>query len=129
MMDSFRKYLRPLERKGSITTWADTNLKAGENWGKAIEHQLKTADIIVFLVSSDLINTDYIWDVEMPVAFKRRDDGEATIVPVILRDCGWQDTDFAELNALPEKGRPVTTYRTQDDAWFYVYEKLKELLK
>jgi GTPase SAR1 family protein len=129
MMESFRKYLKPLERKGAIKTWADTNLKAGDDWHKAIEHQLNTADIIVFLVSSDLINTDYIWDVEMPIAFKRHDDGEAKIVPIILRDCGWHDTDFAKLNALPEKGRPVTTYRTQDDAWFYVYEKLKELLK
>ena len=127
-LESFRKYLKPLERKGSIQIWDDTKLKAGEDWKSAIENQLNTADIIIFLVSSDLINTDYVWDVEMKTAFARHERNEVHVVPVILRDCGWLDTDFTRFNALPDKGRPVSTFKTQDDAWLLVYEKLKGLI-
>ena len=127
-LDSFRKYLKPLERKGAIQIWDDTKLKAGDVWEVAIENQLNTADIIVFLVSSDLINTDYVWDVEMTTAFARHERGDVHVVPVILRDCGWLDTEFSKFNALPDKGRPVSTFRTQDDAWLLVYEKLKGLI-
>lgn len=128
-LESFKRYLKPLERNKTITVWDDTELTAGEVWEEAIEYQLKTADIIIFLVSSDMIFTDYIWDVEMPIAFRRHQEKTVSIVPVILRDCGWQDTTFGKLNAIPDKGTPITSYRTQDDGWFIVYNKLKDLIK
>jgi hypothetical protein len=129
LLSNFKKHLKALERNGTLETWDDTKLNAGEVWEEAIENQLKTADIIVFLVSADMIFTDYIWDVEMPIAFKRHQEKTVSIVPVILRDCGWQDTTFGKLNAIPDKGTPITSYRTQDDGWFIVYNKLKDLIK
>ncbi len=129
LLSNFKKHLKALERNGTLESWDDTKLGAGEVWEEAIEHQLKTADIIVFLVSADMISTDYIWDVEMPIAFKRHQERSVAIVPVILRDCGWHDTTFGRLNAIPDKGTPITSYRTQDDGWFIVYNKLKDLIK
>jgi internalin A len=127
-LNNFKKQLKPLERNGSIKVWDDSKLVAGEVWKKAIENQLNTADIIVFLVSADMISTDYVWDVEMVIAFDRHKKGEVVVVPVILEDCGWQQTDFKDLNALPEKGRPISTYRNQADGFFLVYEKIVELI-
>jgi hypothetical protein len=129
LLGMFKRHLSPLERNKTIEIWDDTKLNAGENWQEAIKHQLRTADIIVFLVSADMIATNFIWDDEMPIAFGRYQQKQVAIVPIILRDCGWQDTTFGELNAIPEKGTPITSYRPQDDGWNIVYNKLKDLIK
>jgi hypothetical protein len=127
-LNSFKKHLKPLERNGSITMWDDSKLGAGDVWKVAIEYQLSTADIIIFLVSSDMIATDFVWDVEMKIAFSRHISNDVIIVPVILRDCGWQQTNFVNLNALPNKGTPISTFKPQDEGWALVYNKVNELI-
>ncbi|MBK8567695.1 MAG: toll/interleukin-1 receptor domain-containing protein, partial [Saprospiraceae bacterium] len=67
-LDEFKKQLSPLRRLSLMETWDDSHIQPGEEWDKAIKRELKSAHIIVLLISADLINTDYIWDVEMKEA-------------------------------------------------------------
>lgn len=124
-LSTLKTQLSPLRRQGLITTWDDTDLKPGEIWDAAIRRELNAADIIILLVSADLIATDYVWEVEMTAALARE---EATVVPVIIRPCQWQNAPFARLNALPEKGKPISTWANPDEAWAQVVGKIGEVL-
>lgn len=51
-----------------------------------------------------------------------------TVVPVIIRPCQWKNAPFASLNALPEKGKPISTWDIPDEAWAQVVGKIGEAL-
>lgn len=122
------KHLNVLKRQNLISTWSDRQLVAGEEWDKRIKSELSQADIILLLVSSDFIATDYVWDIEIQRALERHERGEARVIPIILRPCLWSVAPFAKLNALPNKGKPISEYNNKDEAWAEIAEKLRVLV-
>jgi TIR domain len=58
---------------------------AGKEWENEIDKHLKTADIILLLISSDFLVSDYCYDVEVKKAMERHDAGEAHMIPIVLR--------------------------------------------
>ncbi len=66
-----------LKRQGVITAWHDRRIDAGDNLDKEISHYLEEADIVLLLVSSDFLASDYCYDVEMSRALERHASGEA----------------------------------------------------
>ena len=67
----FEKHLSSLKRQNFIETWHDRMIMAGTNWASDIDDHLKTADIILLLVSSDFIASDYCYGKEMEQALSR----------------------------------------------------------
>lgn len=124
-LDAARRHLRPLERQGLISVWDDTQLLPGEAWDAAIRRELAATDLILFLVSADLLATDYIWDTEVQEAMARAARGEVAVVPVIIRPCGWEDAPFAKYTALPTKGKPIATWAHPDEAWAEVAGRIR----
>ncbi len=123
-----QKHLKIFERQGKLRIWDDTQLKGGEEWDAVIRLELAAADIILFLVSANLIATDYVWDTEMKEALDRAAAGDVAVVPVIIRSCVWDSSPFGKFNALPEKGKPVSAFEKEDDAWKEVVQKIEALL-
>ncbi len=97
-------HLAILRREGLIETWHDRKIGPGTEWAGAIDEHLNEADIILLLVSSDFLASDYCSDVEVVRAMERHKAGEACVIPVILRPCDWGHTPFAKLQALPKDG-------------------------
>lgn len=127
-LDQFLVHLSGLKRKGKITAWEDSHILPGEEWDDKVKSELAEADIIFLLVSSDFLNTDYIWDVEIKEAMKRHDCGEARVIPIILRPCDWEGMPFSKLNGLPYKGKPVADYASRDQAWVETVKKIEQLM-
>ena len=108
LLQELRTFLQPLERRKDIQIWYDGEIKAGEVWGESIKKNLHAADIILLLLSSDALASDYFWEHERADALARHQRGECIVVPVILRHCDWDITELAELQALPKDGIPIT---------------------
>jgi len=117
LRDELAKHLKILERTGVIRSWHDRRIGAGEDWKAAIDNNLEQARIILLLVSSDFINSNYCYDIEMKRALERRDAAEAVVIPIILRRCEWHIAPIAKLQALPKDAKPVTTWADRDEAW------------
>lgn len=117
LLDELEKHLGPLVRQGLIDTWHDRNISPGEDWRKAISAHLEEADIILLLLSSDFLASDYDYSVEMRRALDRHANGEARVIPIVLRDVNWSETPLARLQALPEDGPAVTAWPNRDSAW------------
>ncbi|MBL0014966.1 MAG: hypothetical protein IPP17_00675 [Bacteroidetes bacterium] len=60
-----------MKRNGDIATWNCRNLLLAK-MGWQNQAELEEADIILFLVSSDFLATDYIWDVEIKKSNRAR---------------------------------------------------------
>ena len=121
------KHLSPLKRLQLIEDWHDRKIRAGEEWGKAIARELKTADIILLLVSIDFINSEYCYDIELERAMERHAAGDAVVIPIILRSCLWQQTPFASLQALPKDARAVSLWGDRDEAFVNVVDGIRQV--
>src|SRR5713101_1817547 len=83
LLNELKAHLMPLQRQGLVTIWADTDIDAGTEWEREIEKHLKTAQIILLLVSPDFIASEYCYSKEMLRAMERHEAGEAHVVPII----------------------------------------------
>lgn len=109
--------MSPLSRLGLLSVWHFRVLAAGREWEPELSYHLHSADVILLLVSSDFINSDYCYGIEMAAALERHDTGAACVIPILLRDCLWEGLPLSRLQVLPNNGRPVRSWPNKDAAW------------
>lgn len=126
--DRLDKALSMLNRQGLIEAWHDRRIIPGQHIDQTISAELAAADLILLLVSSDFLASEYCYDVEMQRAMQRHDSGEAIVVPIILRPCDWNSAPFGRLNALPTDGKPVTKWTDLDEAFLDITTGIKRAI-
>lgn len=129
LREKFVKALSQLQRDGLIEGWDDRRIAPGTEWAGVIDERLKTADIVVLLVSNDFLASKYCNEVELETALERHKSGEARVVPVILRPCDWRSARFGRLQALPQDGKPVIDWKTPDHGFLNVVQGLRSIAK
>ena len=128
-LEKLKKHLKLLERQGFIELWYDRKIEAGANWKNQIDQHLNSAEIILLLISSDFIKYDYCYSVEMKRALERELNGEARVIPIILRPILWDDAPLNKLQALPKDALPVTKWSDEDEAFLNIAEGIREIVK
>ncbi len=119
-------HLQPLKRLHLIDSWDDRKIKAGADWGDEISKKLVEADIILLLISIDFINSEYCYDIELERALERSEEGDAVVIPIILRSCLWRSAPFAKLQALPKDARAVASWPEEDEAFTNIADGIKQ---
>lgn len=119
------KHLSILKRQGDISAWHDRRINAGGEVHVEISNYLKNAQIILLLISSDFLASDYCYENELKFALSKHEKNEAVVIPVILRPCDWKQSPFGKLLALPEDGKPVIKYKSLDDAFLEIITGIK----
>src|SRR5437763_265453 len=64
-------HLSLLQREGLVATWYDGQIMPGDVWAREIDKHLETAAIILLLVSSDFLASNYCYEIEMQWALER----------------------------------------------------------
>jgi hypothetical protein len=103
-------HLTALKRDRAVSVWNDRKLAGGDNWDDKIRAQLSAADVVLLLVSSDFMASDYIWRVELASAFERQQQGKARVIPIFLRRCDFTGTPFEKLQGYPRDAKPVMSF-------------------
>jgi pterin-4a-carbinolamine dehydratase len=111
------RHLSRLIQTGQVVLWDDNEMLPGVEWKQEIDKHLKTADIIVLLVSPNFMSSAYCSGEEMQVALRRYKAKEVQVIPVILRSIDWRETPLRELQVLPTNGKPVVVWRDRDQAF------------
>jgi formylglycine-generating enzyme required for sulfatase activity len=126
LRDELDTHLALLKRRG-VTTWHDCQIVAGSEWEEEINRRIRTADIILLLISSDFIASNYCYEKELPDILKRHEAREAYVIPVLLRPvAGWKQSPFAKLQICPSGGLPVTQWQNRDAAFVDVVDSIEE---
>ena len=127
-------FLKIYERNRKIKVWSDDDILPGASWETEINRNLQRADIILLLLSPDFLASDYIWDTELPIVEQRHRSGAATVIPILLRDCGWADTPYSRIQAVPMEPKtrqlkPISNWENEDMAWKIVTDGIKRVLE
>jgi hypothetical protein len=132
-MNAVRRQLIVHERNGLIEKWHDRQIPPGEDWNRQIDDRIRRASVILLLVSPHFIESRYCYDVEMDMALQRQRNGEAVVIPIILRPSDWHYSPLGALQALPRDGKPVSRWPDLDEACLdvargvmQVVEKIRE---
>jgi hypothetical protein len=121
-------HLSPLRREGLIADWHDHQILAGDEWARDIDQHLEDASIILLLISPDFLSSDYCYEREMQRALERDKQGQARVIPLILRPCDWQASPIAHLQCLPRNAKPITTWNNQDEAFATIAKALRKIV-
>lgn len=127
--DKLVKFLSAMKRQGIIDLWTDREITVGEQWDDEIKKGLQNSNVILFLISSDFMASDYINDVEIAEAIRRHKAGEVTIVPVIIRPSDFTSLPLKKFQALPKNALPISKWQNEDEAFMDVVNGLKILIK
>lgn len=128
LRDELAKHLSVLERNGVIASWHDRKIVPGQEWAGEIDEWMNAAQVILLLVSSDFIASDYCWNIEVKRAIERHAAGEARVVPVILRPTSWEAAPFGKLQALPKNAKPVTSWTNRDEAFLNIAQGIEAVV-
>ena len=127
--EDMEKYLTLLRRDGVLKEWCDRKILAGQNITTVIHQELLNADIIIFLVSIDFLNSNACKE-EWEQANSLAKDNKKTLISIIVRACPWLDFDnMRDYLALPTDGKPVTSWHDKDAAWNSVYTGIKKVVE
>jgi hypothetical protein len=128
LRNELEKHLSLLKRSGHIVSWHDRRIGAGDEWRAQIDAHARSAQIILLLISSDFVASDYCYDVEMSLALERHARHEAIVIPIILRPVDWSGAPFAHLQALPRDAKAVTTWSNRDEAFTNIAQGIRDVV-
>lgn len=123
--ESLDNHLAALKKQGFVQVWHDRLIPAGEQWKDTIDEKLDEAAVILLLISSDFMASEYCYGKEMTRALERHDLREAKVVPIIVRPVDWQSAPFAKLQAIPKDGKAITIWDNEDEAWTSVAKEIR----
>jgi len=128
-LNHLRMHLKISNKGRLVSTWYDREIKPGANWNKVIEEHLRSSDVILLIVSTAFLASDYIDGKELSVAMERSEAGEASVIPIVLEECLWEDNqDLAKLQAVPTDAKPIRDWSPHSKGWFNAAKGIKAIL-
>lgn len=130
ILEELRIHLKILERTQNLEVWFDGLIEAGSEWEKSILNNLLQADIILLLISQNFIASDYCYNKEMREAIRLHGAGKIKVIPIISKECLWEDPPFAKLQALPLEGKPIisSAWETPNRPYLQIVNGIKEAI-
>src|SRR6266699_1943266 len=129
LRDELEKHLSNLKRQYHLTTWYDHAIPPGEDWEQEIDKQLSTANLVLLLISSDFMASDYCYSKEMLKALERERAGACRVIPILLRPTDWEGAPFSHLQMRPTDTRPVTSWSNRDEAFWDIALGIRRTLE
>ncbi|WP_273703678.1 toll/interleukin-1 receptor domain-containing protein, partial [Candidatus Accumulibacter vicinus] len=108
--------------------WWDRDIDVGGKWRSEILARLEEADLILLLLSPRFVASTFCREIELP---RSRDLAAAgrIVVPVILdANVNLGPLGLAELQAVPDPKKPVSSYGNRTEAYEIVTDRLRRLL-
>lgn len=130
--DDLVEHLNRLVGLGLVEISTPDSILAGDMRMEAIEKKLRASDIIIFIVTSNLIGSNQIMETHGKIAMEQYQKGKAKILPVYTNSCFYQGSFLDQVDTfLPEKGgNPIQNLPNPNDGWLnVVYGVLKTIAK
>jgi tetratricopeptide (TPR) repeat protein len=116
LFEELRKHLMILKRQGLIDMYYDSMISAGSDVIGAIQSFIRTADIIVLLISADFFASDQCFEIEMSCALEEHAIRAAHVITVLLRPTAWIGFPLVQHALLPPNGKAVSIWNDLDMA-------------
>jgi nucleoside phosphorylase len=122
-----KNHLQPLATQGLIGIWDASEILGGEDWKQAITDHLKTASIILLLVSPSFLASREAYKlIQQSVA--KSAPPEVYVVPILLQESYWEDSNIGKLAPLPTNGNFISSWPNRNAAYLDVVRGIREIV-
>ena len=123
--DKLIECLAVMKQQDMITAWHDNEILPSDEWREAISNNLTDSDILLYLVSASSLASEN--------CNKELGDADAfgsniRVIPIILESCDWQDHRLSNIQALPDKGKPINEWKPESKAWQNVVDGIRKVV-
>ncbi|MGB8347638.1 MAG: hypothetical protein WCD86_22335 [Ktedonobacteraceae bacterium] len=85
--------------------WQFGEIAQDTRWQKPRYDFLQSVDLILLLVTSTFVATEYCYSEELKLAILKHKEESSYVIPILLRACLWDGTFFAGLETITPKNR------------------------
>jgi tetratricopeptide (TPR) repeat protein len=124
----FVTHLSGLKQAGLIEIWDDRQVIIGEKWDSKINEKLADSEIVVFLISADFLQSEYINNIEIKKTIERHKNGEVYIAPIFLRPCYFESSILSSFQGVPRDLKFITSWGNIDEAFLNVINELRKII-
>lgn len=121
--NELNRHLTVLKRTGKISIYSYFEVIAGEEWQPRLRFEIQQADLILPLVSVNLINSEFDFGLLQDALKAGR-----RVAPILIGRVDLDGTGLEKLRFLPTGGRAVSDFPNQDEAWTDVVREIRRLL-
>ena len=127
---SFKQHISGLIHEGKVYVSSKMDILAGSDWQIETIKKIGEADIILLMISSDFMASEYLYNQELKDVKISSILGGATVFNIILRHVRYQGTEFSEFEFLPTDYNPVKSnfWESDDEAFFDIVEELARVI-
>ncbi len=118
-------HLTALKRSGVIQAY-DCAFAPHCSWNQNIAAHIKTAHLVLLLISAHFLQSDELYQHEITFALERHRREEAWVIPIFLSDVVLEGTYLSELRMLPNNDEFIS--RSRDKAHAYA-DIVREILR
>ncbi len=128
-------HLAPLRKQGLIRITGRQSLAGGQDARETLDAQLRSAGIILLLLSAKYLAWDY--EADLVVAEERYREKTADVVPILLSPVAIADVQtrnddskqwFERLQRLPRNDTPITKWPQRDEALAKIAAEIRGLV-
>lgn len=126
-LGELKKHLAMLRNQGVIEEWYDRKLIAINKLDPEILQKIEASDVILFLISSDFLNSKYCYHKELNKSLELQEAGKAYLIAIVVRPVDWEGSPFENFVMLPTDAKPVTIWSNRDEAWTDVAKGIRKV--
>lgn len=108
-LEKLQTMLKPLVRAKLISTWSDTQIRAGDHWYEDIQRALSVAKVAVLLVTPDFLASDFIAQHELPPLLEAAANEGLRIIWIPVRASMYKFTEIQRYQAAMDPTEPLSS--------------------
>lgn len=121
------KHLHALQRQGILENKYERNELAGDEWKLTIDKNIRKSNVIILLLSSDYLASDFIHENELLKIIAHHEKEKVRILPVLVNHCQiYAGSPLSPFDLFPKNNKPIKDWPNRDRAWNEVIEMIVE---
>jgi len=119
------KHISTLIKLNKIILWDKDMISPGEVWKIETQDKLINSDIILCLISSDFIHSEFSDSKELEDLIDHHNRNLKKIIPVLVRPCFWEELPIAQVKWVPKKA--ISRSKNTDKEWKNVVKYINKV--
>ncbi|GER92151.1 hypothetical protein KDW_63130 [Dictyobacter vulcani] len=111
-----KSHMATYEREKLLDVWDDQKVQPGTNYRQELQNALNNAKVIILLVSSDFIASDFVAENILAPLLQISETKGAVVLPVILRSCNFDDSGLQQFQPFNHPSKPLSKKSVDQDA-------------
>lgn len=130
MAVKLKEHLSPLVNNGLISLWDNDNIIPGTELKQEVDKHLDEAQIILLLITSSFLASEYCYNVEVQRAIERHERKETWVIPVLLQPSLWRMPPLDKLTTpLPDNTKPVALWSNRQQGFENVAQGILKVVE